>query len=219
MNQAKFVDAWANTVEIIIVNLSEVCSFNLRKGTTVAEAVCGRLAGPRARARSEVVREMRGNIDIRPHSSMTSSQGAAGGMFSLSGGRVARLSTSTLVLAAALVRRRLSFLVGSHSSSAYASCLGSCVVGRRLLRRRLLRRKRIRRDSVAAPRTRRTLAHHGGTATPTEEGWAPPRSTPPGISSSARRAHGRAVSHRRRRARLAPGSRHQALAALGTSRC
>ena len=84
MNQAKFVDALANTVEMIIVNLSEVCSFNLWKRTTVAEAVCrGRErrapAPARERARCE-------GTSTSPHS-MTSSQG---GMFSLS--RVARPS-------------------------------------------------------------------------------------------------------------------------------
>lgn len=83
--------------------------------------------------------EMRGNINITTYigSSMTTS--SQGGMFSLSrqSGQTLYQSTSTFVLAAALVRRRLSFGVGSHSSrrlmrpasAPASSAVGSCVVG------------------------------------------------------------------------------------------
>ena len=57
MNQAKFVDGYENTVDIIVVNPSEVCSLNLWKGTTVAEAVCGRLHSRPAGVRGQGVRE------------------------------------------------------------------------------------------------------------------------------------------------------------------
>ena len=64
MNQAKFVDSYENTVDIIVVNLSEVCSLNLWKGTTVAGAVCRARAGAASAGPRACVREMRGNINI-----------------------------------------------------------------------------------------------------------------------------------------------------------